>query len=277
MKPPDQSETNLNNSLTAAQLLKTKLEIDALRHQSRWEVGLARFIPTITTLVAVLGLIFTFWQAHQVQTRESEDREKTRINTIQAQIRADKEQLREYVWNDKASATEILFALDDLSTLVRQLPSADAEVEQVTRLLDSIAYELRFNEKRDVYFDVQALQRWPSYRENWKRNANYHHEFLMQKYHAKIARAFTQDPVCIQSVDYDGDKLLFTSPNITEPCQDGLLVGLLWGFQEHLKAIHESANPALMQTEIAELAKVTNDSAFAKHLSAYFLSPEGPK
>jgi len=223
-----QEGTRLNNLLTAAQVEKLKLEIEMLRQQNRLELGFARFIPAITTLVAVLGLIFTFWQSHQVQIKESDDREKARINNIQNQIRADKEQLREYVTNDKVSATSVVFALDDLSNLVKQLPTSDAEIGQVTRLLDSIAYELRFHEKRDIYFDVQALQGWPSYRENWKRNAGYHNDFLSQKYLVPIARAYIQDPLCLQSVDYDGERLVFTSTNIGETCQDGLLVGLLW-------------------------------------------------
>ena len=81
-----------------AELEKLDLEIRALKDQKPSVENFVRIVPVVTTMIAVLGLGFTIWQALNAQRQEH-------ISKIQSQIRSDKEQILEFVTNDKISCS----------------------------------------------------------------------------------------------------------------------------------------------------------------------------
>lgn len=56
-----EENNNLPNALNAAQLEKIRLEIDGLKRSGR-ESSLVRYLPLLTTLVAVAGFLFGIYQ-----------------------------------------------------------------------------------------------------------------------------------------------------------------------------------------------------------------------
>lgn len=266
-------QVSLNDAFTRAQTEKINLEIEKLKQHGKWDDWITKYIPLITTLVAVGGLVFSFWQAQKSQNKEREDRylnetlmrqeqEKERANRIRSQIRADKEQILEY---DKISIARFAFVLDDLNSLVGQLPEGDPETQNITKLLVDLAWEFRFNEEKEINFDVQALRRWPHYREFWKTNAPAHRD-LLYRYLQAMRRIYAQDPLCIKNLDLDEDKGVYVSRHENKACEEGFFPILLFGFQEHLQAIKETNDSGLLEKEISEFSELTGNSLYAQRL-----------
>src|SRR5215831_8820400 len=84
------------NSLPTARLRKLQLEIDALQRGKSHHEWISKTVPVITSLVAVVGLLFTILQAQRTDILVQQQQERDRRTKIQAQIRADKEQLTDF-------------------------------------------------------------------------------------------------------------------------------------------------------------------------------------
>lgn len=271
MQEQNQQPNDINASLSAAQLEKLNLEIENLKRHSNWEDRLVKFLPMIATFVAVAGFFFTVWQAQLNIVLARQEQEKDRINKVQNQIRSDKEQVLEFITNNKISSVRAAFLIDDLKSLVDQLPKRELETQSITELLSRVAWELRFDKERDINFDVSALRRWPNYRQLWSFNSGAHHGFLTRKYYPRMEEIHAQDPLCVESMDYDEGTLSFTSAGNNPSCQEGFFPVLTYGFREHLDVLKETNNSELLRREIEAFAKLTHNSPLAKKLSTTYL------
>jgi regulator of sigma D len=276
MNDQNQQPNDINASLSAAQLEKLSLEIENLKRHSSWEDRLVKFLPMIATFVAVAGFFFTVWQAQLNIVHARQEQEKERINKIQNQIRSDKEQILEFITNNKISAVRAAFLIDDLKSLMEQLPQRELETQSITELLSRVAWELRFDEERDINFDVSALRRWPNFRQRWSFNPGAHHGFLARKYYPRMQELHAQNPLCVESMDYDERTFSFISAASNSSCEEGLFPILTYGFREHLEVLKETNNSELLRREIEAFSKLTNNSPLAKKLSTTYLgSPTG--
>lgn len=268
---PNHQPNDINASLSVAQLEKLNLEIKNLKRHSTWEDRLLKSLPMIATFVAVAGFFFTVWQAQHNIVLARQEQEKERINKIQNQIRSDKEQLLEFITNNRISSVRAEFLIDDLKSLVQQLPKDELETQSITNLLKRVAWELPFDEDRHINFDVSALKLWPNFRKLWSFNPGAHHGFLARKYYPRMEAIHAQDPLCVESMDYDEGTFTFNSAGNNPSCQEGLFPVLTFGFREHLEVLKETNNSELLRREIEEFAKLTHNSPLAKKLSITFL------
>ncbi len=258
---------------TAAELEVDKLneEVKILRRQNSWIGGVVNLVPMITTFVAVAGLAFSFYQAQRAQNKEREDRTRNetqeRINRIQNQIRTDKDQLVEFISNDRISLVRAGFLIDDLKSLVAQLPDGNSETKDVTKLLHDVAWDLRFDERRHFDFDVTALQRWGDYRQFWKNYPDSHQLFLANKYLPRIEKLHNDDAPCLEKLDYEAGTTILTYKNAGKTCNEELIGALMYGFGEHLRALKEGNQSNLLSREIEKLGELTN-RPLAQKLSA---------
>jgi DNA repair exonuclease SbcCD ATPase subunit len=271
MEEQNQQDIAISDPLAVAQLEKLNLEIKSLKQNTKWEDRIIKLTPVITVLIAFAGLFFTVWQYQRNDALTRREQEKERINRIQSQIRADKEQLLEFITNKQISSVRAAFLIDDLDSLIEQLPDRELEKQIITEHLMRVAWELRFEEERDIDFDVSALRRWSGYRQFWKSNPGSHHVFLTKKYYSRIEHHHAQDPSCVENIDYDEQTTLFISRSDSKTCQEGLFPVLLYGFKEHLEALKETNNQELLRKEIEEFSRRTNKSPLAERLSATYL------
>lgn len=257
----EQTKNNhgLEEDLLAAQLKKTNLEIAELKKPKRSRT--ATYVPLITTLVAVGGLVFTIYQAQEATKKDNAARvlsenarqaEQTsdRINRIEAQVRGDKERLLQFSADPKMSTASVVFLLDDLTGLIENLPRRDDERKKVTDVLGMVVWELGFDETRHIDFDVQALQRWPAYKEFWMLNGPAHHLLLSKKYYPAISEAYARDSLCVRTADFDEKRRIFISPQGNKECDYGIFPVLVNGFKAHLEIMKAANDQERLKNEV---------------------------
>lgn len=247
-----------------AELEKLNLEIRALKGQNPWVENFVRIVPVVTTMIAVLGLGFTIWQALNAQRQE-------RISKIQSQIRADKEQILEFVTDDKISSVRVAFLIDDLKSLIRQLSDNEAETKVVTEQLMRVVWELPFDHRRDFDFDVSASRRWNDFRQFWKSYPDSHHLFLARKYYPRFERLHAEQMACIEKLDYAEGTRVVSYQNAGMPCSEGLINASIDAYEEHLKLIKETNQLDRLRLELEQFRAVTNNPGFANRLTKIYL------
>jgi hypothetical protein len=263
-----------------AELDKLKLEIRLLKREKNW-LWLLK-LPFITAIVAAAGLAATVWQIEradlaQVEERKArtENEQQERINRIQNQIRTDKEQLTEFGNDPKISAVRAGFLINDLKSLIEQLPKEksqnpaekkepDDATSAVTWLLHDVAWNLSFSGRREIDFDVATLK-WPELREFWIRNQGSHQLFLAQKYHSQLSRLKDEDRSCLEMLDYVKETKILTYDKTDKRCNQELIDALIYGLGTHLTVMKNANQP--LTNEIKNLTELVNQ-AFAQKLQS---------
>lgn len=287
MEKPNPDE---NLSVDDLERQKLRLEIIDLKHQISRLGRMVKVIPVLTTLVAVGGLVFSFYNVESARRTESEKRsqeskerernnELDRINKVQAQIRIDKEQILEFLITDKISPIKAGFLVEDLTIQTEQLPPAEKAKKEdlgqsrdeaknaITELLRRIAWDLPFDQKRDFLFDVQALRRWNSFKQSWIDNEGSHELFLARKYFPRIQKLRAENGPCIEKLDYIENTTRLDYSKAGSPCKEDLIDALIYALRDRLKAMKLPNESKLFDKTLGEFRKFTNNPAFAKKLS----------
>jgi hypothetical protein len=236
MEESKQWEENISDAIARAQLQKLSLEIEGMRNKSKWDDRVARYIPLITTLVAVIGLSLSVWQSHLAQQKVYLEQERERLNKIQSVLRADKEQLLEFIKDDKITATRMVFLLGDLNSVIEQLPQPESERAGVTDLLVNLVKDCNFNDPRHINFDIQAMQHWPGYSDYWKRNIEAHND-LFNRYRAALLTLHDEDPPYFETIEYANGYYKLKAK--TEASRTLRFVKLVEGYRLHLRTLEQ--------------------------------------
>lgn len=255
---------------TKLQNEKLMLEIHDLRRRGSLGERIGKVVPMVAAFVAVGGFFFTLWQAQKNDVAARESQERDRISKIQSQIRADKEQILDFITSDKISAVRCAFLVDDLSSLLEQLPNKDVETERITDLLSKVVWEINFEEQRHINFDAFTIEKWTALRQRWKSDPEAHHGFLARKYYPRMAQVRRENPKCVESLDYDERRYTFTSADNSKACLEGPFPVLTYGFNEHLELLKEIADPQLLKRELEEFKKLTNNAPVAQKFVAKY-------
>jgi hypothetical protein len=177
--------------VSAASLRKLNLEIADLKWRSRWEQRVGRYLPPVTTAIAVLGVfvgLYQFQAQQRVQhdqdfrerqrdqaTREAEQsaRDLEQRIRIQNQIRIDLEELLQFPRDEKQTASGASFRLLDLKTILESQTNDGRLVKEVFRdyepnatknLVRTIKYDCDFSRnKRDLDFAIAVFEQWSEY------------------------------------------------------------------------------------------------------------------
>jgi transcriptional regulator with XRE-family HTH domain len=279
---------DLDSELIKAEIAKTNLEITELQHPMR---HLLKYIPVVTTFFAVVGLVITALQSHTARFDEMERNQKNQllvarnqslgeVQSLQSQIRADKEELLKFISDDKFSTATVIFLLDDLKGLLNQLSNredvfgvpanVDLEREQIADLLQTIAWQLSFDQERHIDFDVQALLRWPRYQEFWIANGPSHHLLLSKKYYSAISNSYSNDRDCIEGLDFDHQRGIFTTTSANKHCETSIFPALVVGFKQHLEIMKKAGKVEFVRNELNQFAALTNRCKIAIRLEKEF-------
>jgi len=286
--PPDLDE------LIRAQISKTNLEIADLKHPRRDPL---KYIPFVTTLVAVIGLLISSYQTHQARLDETEQNQRNLVLTaksqslaeaqrLQNQIRADKLELLQFISDDSFSTARVMFLLDDLTGLLEQLSNREdlfgthsnlgPESQQIADLLQTITWQVRFDQERHIDFDVQALHRWPAYKDFWIANGPSHHLLLSKKYYTAISNEYSKDTDCIEGLDFHDQRRIFVTTSASKQCETGLFPVLVVGFKQHLEIMNKAGKKDFVKNEVEQFASLTNGCKIAKRLEKEILGSASP-
>lgn len=278
---PDPS-LDLARQLTAAEIKKTNLEIANMERPRR---DLMKYGPFITSLVAVLGLIINSIQTQQARAFEMEQNYRNQslaeTQRLHNQLRTDKEQLLQFMSDDKFSTARVVFLLDDLNAILSQLSSREhlfkgnsnetSEHQKVTDLLQMIIWQLAFDQERHIDFDVQALQRWPQYKDFWIANGPSHHLLLSKKHHTAILNLYSKDGACIEGLEWDDKRRLFVTTHSERQCEQGVFPALVVAFKLRLQIMKQAGKLDFVKDEIEQFSALTNGSKIAKSFARELL------
>lgn len=157
-------------------LRKLELEVDELKRGREWEGRIGRFVPIITAVISIAGLlsgllIFGLQQTKDRQAREAETRSRE-LNDY----RTSHEQLLLFSSNDKMTIARALAVKQDLDALKSSLYNDTQKKEQEERLTGNIcnliARDFDFTQPRQVTFDIAALQNWAEYKNGLRATLN---------------------------------------------------------------------------------------------------------
>ena len=118
--------SDLARELTAAEIKKTNLEIASMERPKR---DLLKYSSVVTSLIAMFGLIINSFQTQQARAFEMDQNFRSQslaeTQRLQNQLRTDKEQLLQFMSDDKFSTARVVFLLDDLNAILSQLSSRE--------------------------------------------------------------------------------------------------------------------------------------------------------
>lgn len=284
---------DLDGELTRAQIAKTNLEVAELE-RPKWDP--VKYVPFITTLVAVIGLLINSCQTHQARLEETEQNQRNLVvaaksqslaeaQRLQNQIRADKLELLQFISDDTFSTARVMFLLDDLTSLLDQLSNREdlfgtgsnpgPERQQIADLLQTIAWQVRFDQERHIDFDVQALHRWPAYKDFWIANGPSHHLLLSKKYYTAISNEYSKDTDCIEGLDFHELRGIFVTTSASKQCETGLFPVLTVGFKQHLEMMKKAGKEDFVRNELDQFALLTNHGKVARWLEKQVLGSSG--
>jgi hypothetical protein len=283
MSDSPKTSLDLARALIAAKTRKTNLEIAGMERPKR---DVMKYIPVVTGLVAVLGLIINSVQTQQARTFEMDQvyRSQSLAETqrLHNQLRTDKEQLLQFMSDDKFSTARVVFLLDDLNSILSQLSSREdlfkaksnetLERQKITDLLQMLIWQVAFDQERHIDFDVQALQRWPQYKDFWIANGPSHHLLLSKKYYTAILNSLSTDGACIQGLEWNDRLRRFVTTHSERQCEQGVFPALVVAFKLRLQIMKEAGRLDFVKDEIAQFNALTKGSKIAKSFERELLS-----
>lgn len=143
------SEQPIDNTVTDAQLKKLELEIEELERKKTWQYKLSQYIPLITALVAVGGLLLNTQQFLSAQKAQSEKEEKVKIQeekqqkeTSEREAEAKEREFRKPFWEKQINT---YFEAANVAAVIATLPAGN---------IDRKKAEERF---RQLYFGPLVL------------------------------------------------------------------------------------------------------------------------
>lgn len=264
------------DELAEAQLKKLKLEIEDIERRRKLSAKVIQYIPLITTLLAVAGLVFSMMQAQRARQKDNEDRSynerlrideqaKERANKIQSQMRVDKEQLLDFITDDKISVTRTIFLLRDLESLANQLPNAEVEKEYIANFIMGMIRELDFNQERHVFFESEAFRLFDPY-SNYLKALPPIHKIILDKYFIHLNRYITENSQCAQNI-IESEKI---PESKRKSCRADLFIGLVTAIQEHVSIMEKSENrDFFLESVKADWAEITKKLPIAKKLRMF--------
>jgi hypothetical protein len=214
---------------------KLSLEIEGLR-SSNWGGSITSWLPLISTLVAVGGLLLATNQFLTQQNKDRQERVEQQRIRDEAQVRADLLQLVTPT-KDRATAAQIVFFLEDLARLVERNPAERVRITET--LLDFILHDADFDSINDVRLEATTMEYWPDYSGLLKqRRSDY--EFLLYRYFQGLRHLHDFNPKYFESIEYDSSSGYKVGSFIDEPLYLRFLA-LVSGFSRHLNSLNADA------------------------------------
>ena len=142
----------------------------------------------------------------------------------------------------------------------------------MTDLLQMIIWQIAFDQERHIDFDVQALQRWPQYKDFWIANGPSHRLLLSKKYYTAILNSYSKDGACIEGLEWDDKRRLFVTTHSERQCEQGFFPALVVAFRLRLQIMKQAGRLDFVKEEINQFSALTNGSKIAKSFERELLS-----
>jgi hypothetical protein len=249
-----------SNALADAQLEKLKLEIENLRTK-KWEDRISKFVPMVTALVAVIGLLITINQFTAQQRKDREAKVQEQNIKDETQIRSNIDQLLSLTTDKNLTIARVSFLLEDLKALIKRRPDEQQKITEI--LSEFIQYDCNFNNLRDIRFDVAAVKRWEDYRA-YLRNHSEVNDYIIDKYIEALGLIHDEDVPYFEAIQYEKG-FGYKVEKYTEPSRFERFIALVDGFSLHLGILNEKSDGAAKQA-VQRFQREINNPTITKQL-----------
>ena len=240
------------------QVEKLRLEIEGLRNSRRRD-RVIFWLPMVSALVAVGGLLLTANQFFTQQNKDRQERVEQQRIRDEAQIRTDLTQLVSPT-KDHAAAAQIVFLLEDLARIVERVPAERARITQT--LLAFILQDADFDSINDIRLETATMQHWPEYGELLRqRRSDY--EFLLYRYFQGLRHLHDLNPKYFESIEYNPRSGYKVSSFVDEALYLRFLA-LVAGFSAHLNDLKTDAE--LRDRALQRFEAALNNPALVRQL-----------
>lgn len=256
-------DSNLQASISEAQLRKLNLEISNLKWQSSWVSRLAQF-ATVFTIAATL---FGVWQGYSKYiTDKQKDRElkdKELVERTNNQYRSNLQQLILYPIDEKQTIPSAIFLLNDLQA-VTQNGFEGAELQRRQNEIGTLLIELvqssqfDLNKDRNVEFDRTAMRTCKYYSEALIRDFA-ENPLILSKYAAALELIHNNNKSYESIVINPNGSFVWPSSLIKDDPTLRHFMNLVWAYREHI-VIHKKSID--MYPDKAEIIKENLNQAW---------------
>lgn len=253
------------NLLSAKQVEKLELEIASLQKKKRWWETLTQFLPVLTALISVAGLVTSVLIFGRQQSTEQEKnrtaRELERRTTLQNKISSDTDEILRFTGDPKLTVARVAFLLADIQTILDSpinhtaLDPADNKNKKLADVLpgykDNLTRSLVIlvrddcdfrRRSRDALLANVVVAYWSDYSDYLAKNQKNLDKlsYILWEYAKALERFHDQNPGYLESFYLEGDGIL-PSPRYARKENEDLLfnhlIDLTDGFRMHLKIL----------------------------------------
>lgn len=236
--------TNSQISTESLQQEKLQLEIGELKRKNNWRTELGQSIPFLTTLVAVVGLIFSMVQNQIARKNELMLRDEEHL-------RSDMDQLLTLDVSKQTSIGKVSFLFDDLNQLVNRLAGRRKVVSEA--IIRFIKEDCDFDNLRHIHVDIEAIQNWEDYKEHLRKTPS-DQEFIFYKYIQAFRRIHEEHPSYFESIVYNSTSG-FSVTNYTDELRYLRFLALIRGFSLQLREVTNAERRVRLEKQLAEALK----------------------
>jgi len=290
MNSSDIGSPSLTERLTLAQLDKLVLEIaqiDREVHGGRWLKRIAAMTPLLSVVIAVAGFLFGIYQfqsqQEELQNRFLEEQQRSaaieqrqqRLN-IQADVRADAQELLRFFSDQKQTVAIAVFRLQNLKiniALGSSLPLAGASPSLfdqaiiTTSIVKAVVNDCDLNRPRDAAFVATLLTSWPDY-SRYVSDDQVAAGYITEQYARAIEALAVKAPEAMMNVRDNParNEYFFKGDVIGLSRKDqGHFDDLISGFTAHLKFVRNVAERA---EQLQHLGRVMHNEEFMRQLNS---------
>jgi hypothetical protein len=258
------------DALTAAQIRKLDLESGLLENERRLPSRLVQFVPLITVLVSVGGLIFTVNQFLTQRTAELRSIDKQRAAATEALLRSDLQELL-VPGEKRPSAARLYLLFNDFATL---LPERNEQRTNFTGILvEFIKNDADFSNVADARLELIIMERWPDYSRQLTSDQEAH-RYIMYKYFQALRHLHDSDPEYFESISWEASTG-YQVARYTKEDNFRIFASLVQGFAAHLDILRQAPNSGdttdLLQEALDEFQLALKNASLTQEMFGWLL------
>lgn len=272
---PDKDEQPVNEDVSAviakAQLEKLQLEIDDLKNKRKWDEKLLRYLPFLTTMVAVIGISLAAMgyfadreKERQATAKEREAKDEEQRIRDEGQIRINVDQLISL--DPKQPVAKVPYILNDLAELIKRKPPEEQKTAErrVTEIIfQFISRDAELLTPRMTRTDKYAIEHWAGYQEHLKVNPE-DNALILDNYIEAFVELHKKDPKYFSGIiDFKDDGYDIGKKRRADRTLFFLFTELVEAFSAHLKMPGVTSDN--LQFYIAQFQDAIKNPTITKH------------
>lgn len=251
-----ESNQDLINEKTRAEIKKLNLEVSCLKKQVSWRGQLAQYAAAVTVMITLFGA----WQGYlkfredhlkdqQLKSKENELKDSEERQRADTEYQLHVQQIAAYPGDTKQTIPSVVLRFQGLKRLIeggKLSTQAEQARHDVGFLISYIIQQTDFDLRapRNVEFDTESLEHFEYYPAYLRHNPTANMRIL-SKYHAGLNFDRARNPGIYKTIRREsGTRYSIESSNAQEEVAAHYIVDMLDAYKSHLDLLKQSLRDA---------------------------------